>query len=1181
MRRTDSVRSRARIIATLLFSSGACALIYQVAWFRAFRLIFGTSTAASAAVLAIFVGGLGLGGLLIGPRADRHRRPLLLYAQLEAIVAISVALTPILLTIVRSLYLATGGTSTLGGVTATVGRLVLSAIVLAIPTIAMGGTLPAATRAVTRDADVRRQDVAALYALNTLGAVVGSGIATFWLLETFGTRSTLWLAAAFNLLVALLAILVDRWSTADTGPAPEAQHRAKPASAKREPSKPRTDQPGPGADRAPATFVLIASCGVGFAFFLLELVWYRLLAPLLSGSVFTFGLVLAVALAGIGLGGLCYALFAGDKPATLSEFGSTCLLEAAAVAGTFALGDRIAILTLALLPLRVAGFGAQIVCWILVTAVVVLPPAFIAGYQFPLLIALFGRGREAVGTQVGRAYAANTAGAILGSLAGGFGLLPWLSATGAWQLVSVALLLLGAAAVMLDRSRMTAGARRSVLVWQGVVAVAAILLVSTTGPTAVWRDTGIGAFRADPKDVLTSVNQFRDWNNLQRRSVVWEGDGTESGVALTRASLGYSLFINGKSDGSARGDAGNLVMLGLLGALATPNARQALIIGLGTGSSAGWLANVPSMQRVDIVELEPLVVEVARACNPVNQNVLQNPKVVLTIGDARELLQTTRERYDIIASQPSNPFRAGIASLFTLEYYRAAADRLTDDGVFVQWVQGYEIDTPTLRTIYKTLGTVFPQIETWQTDRYDLVLVASKRPHRYRARELAKRIGEEPFKSALANTWRAVGMEGLLAHYIANDSFARAITGAAGVDTNTDDRNVVEFESGRSVGRRLFPVTEIRQESRTKGSSRPPLEDEDAVHWPEIDTAYVSYNAAQGSAEPRYVGPPAEQMRQQALIQYYQNDNRAAARELWQQQPEPPRDPTELAMLADISVSSGEEAQALAYIEHLRAFQPAEADALLATLRLLQGRLPDAAATVEAAMARLRTDPWPLVRFEERVLQIAKQIADRDPSLSPRMLDALGQPLALDALEDVRLTTRAEMTRNSNFSGLCGEAVSALGPHVPWTQSFLRLRQDCYQAANDSRLPLAVRDLDEFTGNEPVSGENPLGPVSATATAPKGGARELNAQELSALSGSAVLAYGRPYSGRVYNGNADITITEVVAEITTTVGGKKTQKTYSAPVTVPPLATKDVAFGLFVNQGTDYTWSIVKAFGYP
>ncbi|HWW88480.1 MAG TPA: fused MFS/spermidine synthase [Vicinamibacterales bacterium] len=1171
---------RVWIVAALLFGSGCCALIDQVAWFRAFRVIFGTSTAANAAVLAIFVGGLGLGGLVVGPPADRHPRPLLLYAQLEAVVALSVAATPFLLTLVRYLYLASGGTTTLGGVAATIGRVLLSAIVLAIPTIAMGGTLPAAARRATRDTDARRQDVAALYALNTFGAVVGCLVATFWLLETFGTRSTLWMAAAVNLLIALLASLIDRRSAPDARPAPGKPQRGKREASKRGPAAPDAEPSSPGWYPAPVTFVLAASGGVGFAFFLLELVWYRLLTPLLGGTVFTFGLVLAVALAGIGLGGLFYTLVAGDKPATLSEFGSTCLLEAAAVAGTFALGDRIAELTMVLLPLGVAGFTTQISYWMLITALVVLPPALIAGYQFPLLIALFGRGREAVGKQVGRVYAANTAGAILGSLAGGFGLLPWLSAPGAWQLVAVALLVLGAAAVIIDFWSGAGRARRSVLPFQVAIAIAALVFVSASGPTAVWRETGIGAFRVDSKEALASVNQFRDWNNLQHRTVVWEGDGIESSVALTRPAQGYTFILNGKSDGNARGDAGNFIMLGLLGALAAPNARQALVVGLGTGSSAGWLGRVPSIERVDVVELEPLVVEVARACSLINQDVLQNPKVFLTIGDARETLQTTRKRYDIIASQPSNPFRAGIASLFTLEYYRAAADRLTNDGVFVQWLQGYEIDTPALRTVYKTLGTVFPQVETWQSDRYDLVFVASKRPHRYRVSDLTRQIAEEPFKSALAQSWRAVNINGLFAHYLANDSFARVIADVPGTDINMDDRNVIEFGLARTVGRPLFPVSDIRDASRAQDALRPPLEDEGAVRWPEVDTAYVSYNAAQGTAsDTRYVGPPNEQARQEALVQYYQHDNPTAARDVWQQQPEPPRDPTELAMLADIGASSGDANEALPYIDGLRPYQPAEADALLSTLRMVEGRLPDAASAVEAAMTRLQTDPWPLPRFEERLFQIANRLAGRDQALSLRMLNALAQPLALYVLEDFRLVTRAQMTRQADFKGLCRDAVDALEPDAPWTQSFLQLRKDCFQAANDPRLPVATHDLNEYGGNlwQPILGQSA---IVRPAPAARAIVRQLNAQEISALSGRAQLSYGSVYSARLYNGNKNITVTSVVAEIITKVGDKKTQRTYTAAVTLPPLSTSDVSFDLFVDQGTAYEWNIVGAQGY-
>ena len=190
----------------------------------------------------------------------------------------------------------------------------------------------------------------------------------------------------------------------------------------------------------------MASAAVGFAFFLMELVWYRMLAPLLGGSVFTFGLVLAVALAGIGIGGLVYALVAGDKPASLSGFAWTCLIEAAAVAATFALGDRIAFLAATLLPLEPPGSGARIAGWLFVTVIVVLPPALVAGYQFPLLIALFGRGARRSRQADRPRLCGEHVGAIVGSLAGGFGLLPWLSATGAWRLVAIVLLVLGAAA---------------------------------------------------------------------------------------------------------------------------------------------------------------------------------------------------------------------------------------------------------------------------------------------------------------------------------------------------------------------------------------------------------------------------------------------------------------------------------------------------------------------------------------------------------------------------------------------------------------------------------------------------------------------------------------------------------------------------------------------------------------
>lgn len=1062
------MRRRTAPVAALLFASGFCALAYQVGWLREFRLIFGASTLASAAVLAIFIGGLGIGGLLLGPRADRHPRPLLFYATLETIVAVFAALSPLLLALARTIYLASGGSSRLGLSAATAERLLLSVLVLAVPTIAMGGTLPAAARFVTRDGDTRRQDLATLYAMNTLGAVAGCLIATFFLLEIYGTRATLWLAASVNLLVAIVARGIDRDASGASEPGGSGGFVLRASS----------DLPAsPDLPDLPA-FLVVASGTVGFAFFLMELVWYRLLSPLLGGSVFTFGLVLAIALIGIGVGGLLYSLVSSERPATLAGLAATCLLEAAAVALTFALGDRIALLALALLPLGAAGFGMTIACWTLITAIVVLPPALIAGYQFPLLIALFGRGRDRVGRDVGLAYAANTVGAIVGSLAGGFGVMPWLSAPGAWRLVALVLVALGIAAAMLDvLERKAREARKehqalrplrasrslSLLLLTAVT----LLLLTATGPTMIWRHSGIGAGRA-PKDVFNSPNQLRGWEQFGRRAIVWDGDGVESTVALAVETNGYAFIVNGKSDGSARGDAGTQVMLGLLGALGHPQPKRALVVGLGTGSSAGWLGAVPSMERVDVVELEPLVLQVAKASEPVNHGVLGNPRVQVTIADARETLLTTRDRYDVIASEPSNPFRAGIASLFTVEFYRAARARLTDNGVFAQWVQGYEIDARTLRTIYATLGEVFPQIETWQTNHGDLVLIATTRPAAHDAAALRARIAQEPFRSAMANTWRATSLQGVFAHYLANDRFARAMAGAPHGDVNTDDRNIVEFGLARSVGRSMPSlVAEVRNLARVMGASRPPLDSDAGINWAAVDTAWGHFVGWDLPAAPAPAMAPEELRRQQALRRYDLEHNDAGAREIWRTLTEPPRDPMELAMAADIEADAGADT-ALPLIEQLRAYQPAEADVVLATLRLRQSRLDEAAAALVSALTRLRTDPWAQIRFVQKALALAEGIAEKNPALARQLFEALKQPFSVQAADTPRLVTRVDLAVRFDFRATCQAAFTDLEPHIPWTQALLVMRRDCYQQTSDPRLPDALRDLEAYASREPI-----------------------------------------------------------------------------------------------------------------
>jgi spermidine synthase len=1027
-----------------LFGSGFCALIYQIGWVREFRLVFGASTAASAAVLAIFIGGLGLGGLLLGSRADRHARPLGFYSQLEIIVAVSAAASPLLLALVRQVYIVMGGTPRLGPAGGTLARLVLSTLVLAVPTLAMGGTLPAAARSVTRQSDARRRDVAALYGLNTLGAVLGCLFATFVMLETFGTRNTLWLAASVNLIVALVARSMAR----DGAPLADAPIEA-------------TAEAGP---QAPTGFVLTASGLVGFAFFLMELVWYRMLGPILGGSVFTFGLILAVALAGIAAGGLVYSLTRADRPATLTGFAFTCLLEAAAIALAYALGDRLAILALVLTPLQLSGFGAQVAGWTVVTAVVVLPAALVAGYQFPMLIALFGQGRTHLGRQIGFAYVANTVGAIAGSLAGGFGLLPWLSAPGAWRLVAACLVALGAWATALAVRR--TGHRRVAL--QLGLAAATVALLTAPGPTALWRHSAIGAGRASVQTFATP-NQLRAWARFRERVVVWDGDGTESSVALTNSNDGYAFIVNGKSDGAAVADASTQVMSGLLGVILNPGARRSLVIGLGTGSTAGWLAAVPTMERVDVAELEPLILDVARACAPVNRDVLNNPKVHVTIGDARELLLVSHDTYDLIASEPSNPFRSGVASLFTREYYLAVDNRLNDGGMFLQWVQAYEVDARTLRTVYATMRSVFPYVESWQMNAGDLVLVGARAPIEHRASVLAARIEQEPFKSALAHAWRATDLNGFLSHYVAGDDVSRAVASIPGIPLNDDDRNVVEFGFARWVGRNTMPlIEEIRQFAHSIGEQHPPVIDDVGLDWSAIATSRVSFYASSGfGASIKEQGSAPERARQSALLHYFSRSNMAAARQSWQEQSGEPRDPNELAMLADIEADAGSE-RALVHIERLRESKPAEADTFLGLLRLRQVNDEAAAAALESALERVRDDPWSLTGTVVRAIGLAGTVGARSPALARRMLAALSEPFAVDAQREARLTTAARLSRAAGFADFCREAVEGLEPHTPWDLEFLILRRDCYSAVGDARAGLAERELADFARKEPL-----------------------------------------------------------------------------------------------------------------
>ncbi len=1063
--------SRSAVVTLLLFGSGLCALAYQACWFRMLRLVFGASTLAHAAVLAIFMGALGLGSAVLGGRAEKHDNPLRLYGQLELGVAAGAALTPWLVDLVRAIYLGMGGSMQLGNGGALLARLVLSAVALGVPVFLAGGTLPAAARVAVTPGDSARRQLAVVYGINTLGAVVGCVLPVFVLFEETGVRGTLLLCAAFN---GLLGVVALWWSEREDAPAREA---IAPVALEVAPPD------GIGMPRALALWVAFVT---GFIFLMGELVWYRLAAPLLGGSTYTFGVVLGVALLGVGLGGLLYALAPPSRPHVM-HLALSCALEGLALGLPLAAGDHLADVARFARAWGETDFGLLTAGWVGVAALLVFPAALVSGYQFPLLVALVGRGRDGVARDVGAAYAANTLGSISGSLLGGFVLLPVLGAVVLWQ-VSVLLLVVTGVVLLLSGLR---APRWPVMGLALLAAYAGGMTATATGPTAYWRHRPIGAGRAAlPPDQWNARQEARRWAS---RTVLRELDGVESSLAF-QAATGWSLLTNGKSDGHVFADAPTQVGLGmlpaaLLTARGTPPQR-AFVIGLGTGQTAGWLSVLPGMQQVDVAELEPGVVAFAALAKETNHAVLERPNVRMLDGDGRELLMTAPGKYDLVVSEPSNPYRAGVASLYSHEFYQMARTRLTPNGVFVQWLQSYDLDVVGVRAVVATLRASFDNVTVWSTQPRDMVLLASNTPLPVHVDQLTALLAQPVFSTALGSIMGIWSGADVVSRLLANEDLANAWQ-RSGTRLNTDDHPILEFEFARQLGSHGDSVAaQVALSAHARGWTTP-------RHL----VGRVDAAAAEDQRLFHLAVPPP------ALTAVAKADPWLAAR--WVVSALEGGRPVEAAQAAVAALPAGHkdrhpevllvEAELLARAPPDQTAARARLEDVLATLEarglgttVLALRLVAAVtagdraavtAVVPVLVARLRVDPWVRQDVAQRALVMAGQTADQH--VAPVLLRALLEgPLLAFGMEQARRDICRHLLLGFAQQGppppWCGDVLRMDEDAPVWTQQALELRARCYQAHVPALAAAATADLRMFRAHQAT-------PVEATLPAPAGG----------------------------------------------------------------------------------------------
>ncbi|TWT90209.1 spermidine synthase [Pseudobythopirellula maris] len=1042
------------LLAMLVFLSGCSALVFQVTWMRELRLIFGATTGAVSAVLAIFMAGLGVGSAVLGRRTELAAKPLRMYGQLEVGISIAVAVSPILLAAAGHFYLALGGQDALGITGATAVRLCLAAFVMGVPAFLMGGTLPAISRSATRPHDSHRGALAILYGVNTLGAVFGSVVATFYALEQLGSFSTLMLGCGLSLLAGLVAIRVARGLDpvpVESSAAPSDAEEVQSSATERLTAGQGDSEQGGGGMRG---LIYATAAAAGFTFFALEIVWYRMLAPILGGTTFTFGTILGVALLGIGLGGLLYNLiFSRWVTPTLGALALTCGLEAFFTMVPYAAGDRLAVHA-AWLTQNAESFAALTGGWLQVTSAVVLGVAIVSGLQFPLLIALLGEGRRGVGRQVGVAYAWNTLGAISGSLVAGFGALPLLTAPGMWVAIGGGLALLSVLLVACDRR---GGARTKLTV--GLLAAATVVLACFTGPTAGWRHSGIGAGRAKFPSFEPNAVEFLLVEN--RRGLAWEADGLEASIGV-RDFDGYEFVVNGKVDGNSISDASTQVGVALLGAVLHEDPKTAMVIGLGTGESVGWLAEMRAVERVDAVELEPAIDKMVELCAPVNFDALNHPEVRRIYNDGRETVFTTDDKYDVIISEPSNPYRAGVATLYTEEFYAAASRRLNRGGVFVQFLQAYEIDNATVATVLATVRSAFKHVEVWQTLPVDMQLVCSNEPILYSEQELRTRLEDPVVRTALEKVWRTPGVEGFLSHFVANAEWVDHVSGMPGVEINTDDRTILEYRFAKTVGQPSgFAVEGARALLSNEGWHRPSLQG-DPVDWRRVELVRQANNLIHKGVLSNALLTRPEDQQLLAALEYYRLGDFKQSLAAW---PEAHRQPDSAVLRLVLGHCMAENAQqgCLELVAPLAGLHPSDVHAVRTIYYWYSGSPDESEASLAAMMSSLREEPWGLATLMPLALERAVDLAQRGPEACQRVYGLLEEPFVTHRLEYMRRITRVLVAMQGDDPTRVVDAFAPLEPHAPWQLHLLEARANAYRETDSPLAERAEADVARFT----------------------------------------------------------------------------------------------------------------------
>ncbi|MBI4823398.1 MAG: fused MFS/spermidine synthase [Nitrospirae bacterium] len=744
-----------RFLSLCFFLSGATALIYEVIWVRLFTLTFGNTVYAVGVVLTAFMSGLSLGSFLLGRWADRDINLLKAYAILEAGIGVYALVSPELISSMTSFYISVSPLGMplwmLQGL-----RYSLSIMALLIPTTLMGGTLPVLSRYFIRSHGELEKRVGRLYAINTIGGVIGVFLAGFILIRFFGLSFSLMLTAFLNIGIGIITFYLGT-----TIPKADMTEGI--------PIRMLSEERPSGY-----RYAIFAFFFSGFSAMLYEVAWSRQLVAIIGSATYSFSLILMGFLSGIGIGSMIVSRVSDRHKPGLFHFSAIELLIGITCFSTLFLFNLLPPLMLKGLQLT-ESYNTVLTLEFLLVLVFILVPTILFGATFPIIAGVYSKEGH-TGKSIGNIYAVNTTGCILGSAVSAFLLLPSLGSVMSVKIavaINIAIGIVGLAVL----------GRRYLLAASTVLFIVPFIPISIPNE---YLDSGVSIYGKRSDYSLNQKNVF----------YLYQKEGLNATISVRANAEGnISLRTNGKTDASFY-DMPTQLALGYFPVLLHPEPEDALVIGFGSGATVRAVLDYPKISHVDCIEIEPAVIEAGRFFERASEKALHDPRLSLFIEDARSYIVSSKKKYDIIISEPSNPWISGIGNLFSKEFYETASRLLDEEGIFCQWVQLYSLRQEDLKMILRTFSSVFPECSIWNSKTGDILVIGSKKPLRLDYRAVSDKLrGKMAWKlKAYFNISEPL------------DFFSFFLVGKTGIEKlsdgaplNTDDIPFLEFNAPLSI----------------------------------------------------------------------------------------------------------------------------------------------------------------------------------------------------------------------------------------------------------------------------------------------------------------------------------------------------------------------------------------------